>query len=74
MCWNTDLRQATIKFLQPKGPSGSFTYPSRPDILIVPFVDVLTSVEVTTTNARKYSFPKREQEKASKVLEQIIVS
>ena len=71
---NTDLRQATIKFLQPKGPSGSFTYPSRPDILIVPFVDVLTSVEVTTTNARKYSFPKREQEKASKVLEQIIVS
>jgi hypothetical protein len=59
---DTDLRQATVTFLQPKGPAGSFTYPSRPDILTVPFVDILlTTVNVTTTNARSYFLAKKEQ-------------
>lgn len=68
---DTDLRQATVTFLQPKGPAGSFTYPSRPDILTVPFVDILlTTVNVTTTNARSYFVAKKEQDKTTKALQQ----
>ena len=58
-------KEALVTFLQPNGPSRSFTYPSKDDILIVPFSDILTSVEIQTTNCRTYFVGKKYQERAS---------
>ena len=45
---------ATIQFLHPHGPSPSFVYPRRDDILIVGIQDILTLVTVNTSNGRTY--------------------
>jgi hypothetical protein len=63
-----DLKEAKLTFLEPKGPSRSFNYPAKADILTVPFADILTSVEATTTNGRSYILSKAEQDRASNVL------
>jgi hypothetical protein len=63
-----DLKEAKLTFLEPKGPSGSFNYPAKADILTVPFADILTSVEATTTNGRSYILSKAEQDRASNLL------
>jgi len=63
-----DLKHAKLTFLEPKGPSRSFNYPYKADILTVPFADILTSVDATTSNGRSYMLSKEEQVKASEIL------
>ena len=63
-----NLMQANVTFLEPKGPSRSFNYPTQVDILMVPFVDILTSAEVSISNEKSYNLIKEEQVKASEML------
>lgn len=62
-----DLKQAKLTFQEPKGPSNSFSYPSKADVFTVPFVDILTSVEVTTSNGRSDILSKVEKDKTSEM-------
>ena len=41
-------REVAIDFLIPRGPAISFTYPERPDNLVVGMVDILTTAHPTT--------------------------
>jgi hypothetical protein len=63
-----NLKQAKVTFLESKGPSRSFNYPTQVDILMVPFVDILTSAEVSISNEKSYNLIKEEQVKASEML------
>ncbi len=47
--------------------SRSFNYPTQADILTVPFVDILTTVEISTSNGKSYNHIKEEQVKPSKI-------
>ena len=61
-------KEAKITFLKPKGPSSSFSYPTDPETLTVPYVDILASVEVTTPTGRMYIVGNKDQDKASFLL------
>ena len=41
-------REVAIDFLIPLGPARSFTYPERPDNLVVDIGDILTTAHPTT--------------------------
>lgn len=51
---NKDQDEVKVTFLHPKGPAPSFSYPKRPDILWIPFTDVLCIVNPTTPTGRFY--------------------
>ena len=57
-----------LKFLHPHGPSASFRYPRREDILTVPIADVLTVVDPRTATGRVYTLSKKESQDASEKL------
>ena len=61
-------REVKVTFLHPHGPNPSFVYPARPDELILPYSDVLTQVEASTTNGRTYTICKKVTSKACKAL------
>ena len=63
---------ATIQFLHPHGPSPSFVYPRRDDILIVGIQDILTLVTVNTSNGRTYKISEKEQNLASEKLSVVL--
>lgn len=63
-----DFDEATVKFLHPHGPSPSFTYPRREDILLVSLKDILSKVNVKTVNGRTYTITKSEENQASDML------
>ena len=46
---NPEMQEVTLSFLHPRGPSRSFLYPHKADILTVHISDILTFVEPTTT-------------------------
>ena len=46
--------EVEVSFLQPRGPSRSFKYPSLPDILVTSSRDVLAVVNPTTATGRSY--------------------
>ena len=50
---STDERAESVNlsFLHPHGPSPSYVFPSKPDIFIVPAIDILTKVDPSTTSA-----------------------
>jgi len=56
--------EVKISFLEPKGPSRSFVFPTRSDILLVPFCDILASVPVSTQTGRTYKLKNSDQEQA----------
>ena len=46
--------EVKVSFLHPNGPSRSFRYPHRPDILNIPLSDILTKVDPRTVTGRVY--------------------
>ena len=65
---DVDNSLVTLKFLHPHGPSASFRYPQREDILTLPIADVLTVVNPRTATGRVYTLSKRESQDASEKL------
>ena len=59
---------ARINFLHPKGPAKSFQYPSKPDVLDVPFCDILSEADMSTATGPNYKLKKASQDEASKIL------
>jgi hypothetical protein len=58
-------KQAKVTFLESKGPSRRYKYPTQVVILKVPFVDILIPAEVSISNEKSYNLIKEEQVKAS---------
>ena len=57
------------KHLHPHGPTKSFYYPQRCDILIMPRQDILTAVNPTTSTGRSYLLSADEMNAATGKLE-----
>ena len=57
--------EAKLKFLHPAGPSHSFKFPSRDDILIVSHTDILMTANPTIPAGRVYQLSNAEIEEAS---------
>ena len=49
-----DSGEVEVSFLVPRGPSRSFHYPTRADILVISSEDVLTVVNPITATGRSY--------------------
>ena len=62
------LMEVKLTFLEPNGPSPSFKYPRRPDILTVPEKDILSIVDPQTATGRTYNLSDKEIKKASELL------
>lgn len=56
-----ESNEVKISFLQPHGPSKSFTFPSRGDIKLVPTYAVLAKIDVSTAPGRTYSLKKKDE-------------
>lgn len=56
-----DSNEVKISFLQPHGPSPSFTFLPRADILLVPTCNVLAKVNVSTATGRTYNLTKEDK-------------
>ena len=63
-----DSMEVKLTFLEPNGPSPSFKYPQRPDILIVPEKNILSIVDPQTATGRTYNLSEKEIKKASELL------
>ena len=63
-----DVKEAKIMFLHAKGPSNSFFYLNKADILQVPYNDILSAVDVMTHTGRTYMMTKNCQRKATCML------
>ena len=57
-----------VNFLHPHGPSRSFSYPLKPDIILLSTQDILTVVNVTTVTERAYAPSNEDMIIASKEL------
>ena len=62
-----EMQEVTLSFLHPRGPSRSFVYPHRADILTVHISDIMTFVEPTTYTGRTYTLT--EMDSATQALE-----
>ena len=51
---NPEMQEVTVSFLHPRGPSRSFLYPHKADILTVHISDILTFVEPKTYTGRYF--------------------
>ncbi len=69
---NTEEKTVSVNFLTPRGPSPSFKYPERQDILNVPYCDILSTVRATTTTGRTYIVEVAEQKNATNALQKKI--
>ena len=56
-------------FLHPCGPSTSFKYPSKEDIVDIPLRNVLTKVNPRTLTGRAYTLTKQENDIATEKLQ-----
>ena len=64
-----EMQEVTLSFLHPRGPSRSFVYPHRADILTVHISDIMTFVEPTTYTGRTYTLTDNEMDSATQALE-----
>jgi hypothetical protein len=62
----------SVNFLPPKGPSPSFKYHDRQDILNVPYCDILSTISTTTKTGRTYVVEEAEQKNATNALQKKI--
>jgi len=69
---NVKEKTVSVNFLTPRGPSPSFKYPERQDILNVPYCDILSTVSATTTTGRTYIVEVAEQKNATNALQKKI--
>ena len=65
---NNERKEAKVTFLSPNGPAPSFVYPNKPDVLMVPYSDILTRSAVTTASGRTYHLSVTDQTRASRAL------
>ena len=63
-----DSMDVKLTFLEPNGPSPSFKYPRKTDILTLPQSDILSIVDPKTVTGRMYHLSDKESNKASKIL------
>ena len=63
-----DSREIKINFLCPQGPSPSFKYPSKQNVLVIPQNDVLTKVDPRTVTGRTFTITKQESKAATNKL------
>ncbi len=54
MCWNSDVNEVKLRFMHPSGPSTSFGFPSKDDILVVPRDLILSSSSPTAATGGEY--------------------
>lgn len=60
--------EVKVTFLEPSGPSPSFKYPSKSDILTVPQSKILSMVDPRTITGRTYQLSEKESDKACRLL------
>ena len=65
-------KTVSVNFLPPRGPSPSFKYPDRQDILNVPYCDILSTFSTTTKTGRTYVVEEAEQKYATNALQKKI--
>ena len=63
-------REVAINFLHPSGPARSFSYPERPDNLVVGMEDIITTANPTTATGRTYTLKKEHMAQVSNALEE----
>ena len=63
-------REVAINFVHTRGPARSFTYPERPDNLVVGMGDILTTAHPTTATGRTYTLKKEYTAQVSNALEE----
>ena len=66
---NPEMQEVTLSFLHPRGPSRSFLYPHKADILAVHISVILTFVEPTTYPGRTYTLTDNEMDRATQALQ-----
>ena len=66
-----DTDEVKVTFLHPKGPSPSFNYPSTPDILTVPYSNILNIVDPLTETGRSYKLEDKVMEEATSILNKV---
>ena len=59
--------EIAVNVLYPSGPSPSFVYPSRPDMLVMDTSDVILQLHPTTKTVRTYYLPEEETRNAMDV-------
>ena len=64
-----EMQEVSLSFLHPRGPSRSFYYPQKADILTVNISDILNFVEPTTYTGRTYALTDNEMDSATQALE-----
>ena len=64
-----EMQEVTLSFLHPRGPSRSFVYPHKADILTVDISDIMTFVEPTTYPERTYTLTDNEMDSTTQALE-----
>ena len=62
----SESAEVELNFLYPHGPSRSFSYPSRPDTLVISLHDILTIVDPKTITGRKYTLSSDEMVAATR--------
>ena len=60
-----DSEQVRVSFLHPHGPSQSFKYPARLDILTIPVRDVLTTIDARTAKGYTCTLTQRKMRAAT---------
>ena len=66
---NPEMQEVTLSFLHPRGPSRSFLYPHKADILTVHISVILTFVKPTTYPGRTYTLTDNEMDRATQALQ-----
>eukprot|EP00731_Ephydatia_muelleri_P008474 Em0004g812a len=66
---NPEMQEVTLSFLHPRGPSRSFLYPHKADILTVHISVILTFVEPTTYPGQTYTLTDNEMDRATQALQ-----
>ena len=69
---NKEDKTVSVNFLPPMGPSPSFKYQDRQDILTVPYCDILSTISTTTKTGRTYVVEEAEQKNAINALQKKI--
>lgn len=65
---NEEEDELKVTFLHPAGPSSSFSYPRKPDVLWISLTDVLCKVDPTTPTGRIYVITPEEATRTSQAL------
>jgi len=62
----SDSGEEELNFLYPHGPSRSFSYPFRPDVLVISVHDILTIADPKTVTGRMYTLSSDETAAATR--------